>query len=56
MMKRCLKKIIGQARMTYDDLSTLIIEVEAIFNSRPLTYISTEDTIEPLTPSHLIIG
>ena len=27
-----------------------------ILNSRPLSYISTEDIEEPLTPSHLITG
>ena len=27
-----------------------------ILNSRPLSYVSTEDIEEPLTPSHLIIG
>lgn len=40
--------------MSHDELSTLIIEIEAVLNSRPLTYISTEDTTEPLTPSHLM--
>ena len=52
LMKRGLKKTIGQAKMSYDELSTLIIEVEAVLNSRPLTYVSTEDTTEPLAPSH----
>ena len=27
-----------------------------IINSRPLSYVSTEDIEEPLTPSHLTIG
>ena len=56
LMKRHLKKSIGQARMSYDEMLTLVVEVEAILNSRPLTYISTEETMEPLTPSHLITG
>ena len=31
-------------------------EVEAVLNSRPLTYVSSEDATEPLTPSHLLVG
>ena len=54
--KRCLKKMIGQARLTYDELLTAVTEVEAIVNSRPLSFISSDDLEEPLTPSHLLIG
>lgn len=55
-VKRCLRKMIGQAKLTYDELSTAVIEVEAIINSRPLTYVSSDDLDEPLTPSHLLVG
>ena len=55
-MKRCLKKAIGKAKLTYDELLTVLTEVEAIINSRPLTYFSSEDLEEPLTPSHLLTG
>ena len=54
--KRCLRKIIGKAKFTFDELLTAVIEVEAVLNSRPLTYVSTTDWEEPLTPSHLIAG
>ena len=50
-MKRCLKKTIGWAKMSHDEISSLMIEIEAILNSRPLTYVSTENTVELLTPS-----
>ena len=39
-----------------DELSTAVVEMEAIINARPLSYISTEDVEEPLTPSHLLCG
>ena len=55
-VKRCLRKTIGRGRLTLDELTTAITEVEMIVNSRPLTYVSTEDTEEPITPSHLITG
>jgi len=55
-VKRCLKKTISGARLTYEELLTVIIEVEMILNCRPLSYISSEDSEEPLTPSHLLCG
>ena len=56
MTKRCLKKIIGRAKLTYDELVTAVTEVEAVINSRPLLYISSDDMDEPLTPAHLLVG
>ena len=52
--KRCLRKIIGQASFSYDELLTAVIEVEGVLNSRPLSYVSLDYLDEPLTPSHLI--
>ena len=54
--KRCLRKMIGQARLSFDELHTAVVEVKAILNSRPLSYVSRDDCEEPLTPSHLIVG
>ena len=54
--KRCLRKAIGQAKLSQDELLTVLTEVEMVLNSRPLTVISSEDLEEPLTPSHLIVG
>ena len=48
--------MIGQARLSYDELHTAILEVEVILNSRPLSYTTSDDTEEPLTPAHLLIG
>ena len=55
-VKRCLKKTISGARLIYEELLTVIIEVEMILNCRPLSYVSSEDYEEPLTPSHLLCG
>ena len=38
-VKRCLKKTIGRARLTHDELTTAMTEVEMIVNSRPLSYV-----------------
>ena len=55
-VKRCLRKTTGSARLTYNELITALTEVEGILNSRPLSYVSTEDMEDPLTPSHLLSG
>ena len=35
---------------------TILVEVEGVLNSHPLTYVFSEDTDEPLTTSHLLLG
>ncbi len=55
-VKRCLKKTLGNARMAYGELLTVLIEVETTLNARPLTYIYDEVGYEPLTPFHLMHG
>ena len=42
--------------LNYDEMTTLLKEIESVINSRPITYLYTDETIEPLTPSHLLIG
>ena len=54
-VKLSLKNCLRNARLNYDELSTTLVEVEAVLNSRPLTYVYDEFE-EPLTPSHLVIG
>lgn len=54
-VKRCLRKVLGNARLSFDELSTVMTEIECTVNARPLTY-QYNDLEEPLTPSHLIFG
>ena len=43
--------------MTLEELQTLIVEVEAILNDRPVTFVPSDiNDAEPLTPSHLLYG
>ena len=52
-----LKHVVGEAKLTFKELYTLLTRVEACLNSRPLTPLqSVEDTIEVLTPGHFLIG
>ena len=55
-VKTPLKKVIGMAKLNYEEMETALIEIEAIINSRPLTYMYDDDVSEALTPSHLLTG
>jgi len=50
--KSSLKKILGVAKLAYEELLTVFTEVEGVLNSRPLTYVYSDEVEEPLTPSH----
>jgi hypothetical protein len=54
--KRCLRKTLGKSSLTFDELNTLLTEIENTLNNRPLSYIEDDTTISPLTPNHLIYG
>ena len=54
--KMLLKKVVGKAKLTYDELVTVIYEVENSINSRPLTYLTEENYQTALTPYHLLYG
>ena len=57
-VKRCVIKVVGKAMLTLNEMSTLLVEVEGVINTRPLTYVhdDNEGISYPLTPSHLING
>ena len=48
--------MVGTARFSYDEMHTAVVEIEAIVNSRPLSYVYPDDFQQPLTPSHLLVG
>ncbi|XP_065664738.1 uncharacterized protein LOC136086370 [Hydra vulgaris] len=49
-------KTIGKALLSYEELETILCEIESVINSCPLYYISEDDTPEALTPYHLMFG
>ena len=57
-VKRCLRKSLGRTILNFDQLNTLLIKIECVLNSRPLTYVEddTGGIGYILSPSHLIYG
>ena len=57
LTKMALRKVLGNAFLSLPVLQIFIIEIEAVLNDRPLTYVSSDPSDpEPLTPTHLICG
>ncbi|XP_065094574.1 uncharacterized protein LOC135715091 [Ochlerotatus camptorhynchus] len=56
-VKQNLGKILPASTLSYEVLENLLIEVENVVNSRPLTSIPLEDDKSPvLTPNHFLLG
>ncbi|KAG8180551.1 hypothetical protein JTE90_018171 [Oedothorax gibbosus] len=51
-LKRILRRVIGNACLQAEELSTVLCEAESLINSRPMTYISEDvDDLKVLSPS-----
>ncbi|XP_035216694.1 uncharacterized protein LOC118190116 [Stegodyphus dumicola] len=57
-IKRCLRKTLGKALLDDAGLITVLCDIEAALNSRPIVheYGIKDDSEEALTPSHFLIG
>ena len=55
--KRAIRAILRNADVNDEDLTTAFVGVEALMNSRPLTYQSADPRdATPLTPNHFLHG
>lgn len=56
LVKYHLKRVLGNVRLCFEDFNTLLVEIEAVVNSRPLWSIPTNtDDYDPLTPGHFLV-
>ena len=53
IVKSCLRKSLGRARLRTDQLSTLLTEIEAVVNTRPIVYVGSDDHLT-LSPADLL--
>ncbi|UYV75899.1 hypothetical protein LAZ67_13001729 [Cordylochernes scorpioides] len=51
LMKQLIQKVLGDKTVSYEELQTVICEVESAMNSKPLTAISEESGLVPITPA-----
>lgn len=55
--KHHLKRQLGSAILTHEEMNTVLIQIEACLNSRPLCSLSDSDSsCDVLTPGHFLIG
>ena len=54
--KQCLGKTLGNVRVNYQGLLTILKEIENVFNNRPLTVVYCDEILQPFTPNKLLYG
>lgn len=55
-VKHHIKRIMGNAKLTYDEFETILLQIESCLNSRPITKLSADPNSIVLTPGHFLIG
>lgn len=51
-----LKRVIGNHTLTFEEMSTVLTQIEACLNSRPVSCIDDQGERMPLTPGHFLVG
>ncbi|XP_062713281.1 uncharacterized protein LOC134290226 [Aedes albopictus] len=50
-------RVLGDRKLAFDDMETLLVQIEGCLNSRPLTKLSDDPSdLHALTPGHFLVG
>lgn len=56
-LKHHLQRVLGDTTLTFEEMSTLLTQIEACMNSRPLQALSDDpEDLAALTPGHFLVG
>ncbi|GFW11344.1 uncharacterized protein TNCV_3808641 [Trichonephila clavipes] len=56
-VKYLLRRVVGNARLTYEEISTVLAQIEVVLISRPISPLSSDpNDYQALTPGHFLIG
>ena len=56
LLKKSLKRILGEALLTQEEIMTVLCDIEGMLNSRHITYIYMDGIGHELMPPHLVYG
>ncbi|KAL6421198.1 hypothetical protein ACFW04_013751 [Cataglyphis niger] len=56
-LKHHFRRVLGESTLTYEEMSTLLTQIESCMNLRPLQALSDDpDDLTALTPGHFLVG
>lgn len=54
LVKGAMRKSIGNAQLTYDELKEVLLDVEVALNNCPLSYVEEDVQLPVLTPNSML--